>query len=79
MSLSDPTELRTWEYVVRTSPNRSHRYTINANLTGAVVGDQLPLHTTFRAALAIITMWNLCYRPQFVERPYRLLIPNEAS
>jgi hypothetical protein len=78
MSLADPMNLRTWQYVVRFGANhRGHAYTMNENLTGAVVGDQRPLRTTFKAALAIIAMWNA--NNTWSKNPYRLLIPNEAT
>lgn len=74
MSLNDPMNVRSWKYVAVTSDGkRSEPYTINTNLTGAVLGDQKPAYITFRMALWVVYGWNR----QVPLTSYRLLIPTK--
>lgn len=59
MKLRDPMHLRSWQYVaVCSDGTRSQRYTINEDLTGAVLGNQRPYLMNFRTASLIVRGWN---------------------
>ena len=74
MELDHPMSVRSWKYVAVTAGGvRSQPYTINSNLTGAMLGDQKPAYITFRMALWILHGWNLKV-PQI---SFRLLIPSK--
>ena len=69
--------LRTWQYTAMglQTGGVSGRYTINENLTGAVLGSQRPARINFRTALLIVSGWNqLSTRMR-----YRLVIPNPKN
>ncbi len=68
--------LREWKYTAKSQYGRlmSGPYTINENMTGAVLGDQKAARINFRTALLIVWGWN-----QLGDMKYRLVVPNPTN
>lgn len=75
MRLTDPLNLRTWQYTaVSKDGNRTGPMLINESFTGAVLGTQKPARMTFRTAMWLVHGWN-----QLGLIKYRLIIPTTRS